>query len=53
MVPAESNCMRFAEAFEKAGGHIRMWRDNKRGHHPHGLEPGEGSVFVNFFNSAK
>ena len=53
VVPAESNCMRFAEAFEKAGGHIRMWRDNKRGHHPHGLEPNESSVFLNFFNSAK
>lgn len=53
VVPAESNCMRFAEAFEKAGGHIRMWRDNKRGHHPHGLEPNESNVFLNFFNSAK
>ena len=53
VVPAESNCMRFADAFEKAGGRILMWRDNKRGHHPHGLEPGEGIVFVNFFNAAK
>jgi pimeloyl-ACP methyl ester carboxylesterase len=53
VVPAESNCLRFATAFEKAGGHIKLWRDNKRGHHPHGLEPGEGDVFVNFFNSAK
>jgi pimeloyl-ACP methyl ester carboxylesterase len=53
VVPAESNCMRFAEAFEKAGGHILMWRDNKRGHHPHGLEPNESNVFLNFFNSAK
>lgn len=52
VVPAESNCMKFAEAFEKAGGHIKMWRDNLRGHHPHGLEPGEGIVFVNFFNNA-
>lgn len=53
VVPAESNCLRFAEAFEKAGGHLRLWRDNLRGHHPHGLEPGEGAVFVNFFNNAK
>ncbi len=53
VVPAESNCLRFAEAFEKAGGHLRLWRDNLRGHHPHGLEPGEGTVFVNFFNNAK
>ena len=53
VVPAESNCLRFAEAFEKSGGHLRLWRDNLRGHHPHGLEPGEGAVFVNFFNNAK
>ena len=53
VVPAESNCLRFADAFEKAGGHLKLWRDNLRGHHPHGLESGEGSVFVNFFNSAK
>ena len=53
VVPAESNCLRFAEAFEKAGGHLRLWRDNLRGHHPHGLEPGSGAVFVNFFNKAK
>jgi pimeloyl-ACP methyl ester carboxylesterase len=50
-VPAESNCIRFAKNFEKAGGHIRMWRDNKRGHHPHGLEPNEANVFVNFFKA--
>ena len=53
VVPAESNCLRFADAFEKAGGHLKLWRDNLRGHHPHGLEPGEGTVFVNFFNNAK
>lgn len=53
VVPAESNCLRFAAEFEKAGGHLKLWRDNLRGHHPHGLEPGEGGVFVNFFNKAK
>lgn len=53
VVPAESNCLRFADAFEKAGGHLKLWRDNLRGHHPHGLELGEGVVFVNFFNNAK
>ena len=53
VVPAESNCLRFASAYEKAGGHLKLWRDNLRGHHPHGLEPGEGRVFVNFFNAAK
>ena len=53
IVPAEPNCLRFAEAFEKAGGHLLLWRDNLRGHHPHGLRPGECAVFVNFFNSAK
>ena len=53
VVPAESNCLRFAAAYEKAGGHLRLWRDNLRGHHPHGMEPGEGQAFVNFFNAAK
>ena len=53
VVPAESNCLRFAAAYEKAGGHLRLWRDNLRGHHPHGLEPGEGRAFVNFFNAAR
>ena len=53
VVPAESNSLRFADAFEKAGGHLKLWRDNLRGHHPHGLAPGEGSVFVNFFNGVK
>ena len=53
VVPAESNCLRFADAFEKAGGHLKLWRDNHRGHHPHGLGPGEGVVFVNFFNNAE
>ena len=53
VVPAESNCLRFATAYEKAGGHLKLWRDNLRGHHPHGLEPGEGQVFVHFFNTAK
>ena len=43
----------YADAFEAAGGHLRLWRDSLRGHHPHGLEPGEGAVFVNFFNNAK
>lgn len=52
IVPPESNCLRFADAFEKAGGHLKLWRDNLRRHHPHGLEIGEGEVFVNFFNKA-
>ena len=49
VVPPESNCLRFAAAFEKAGGHLKLWRDSRRGHHPHGLEPDEQQVFVNFF----
>ena len=53
VVPAEANCLRFATAYEKAGGHLKLWRDNRRGHHPHGLEPGEGRVFVNFFNAGR
>ena len=53
VVPAGQNCLRFAESFEKAGGHLMLWRDNLRGHHPHGLPPGNGIVFVNFFNNAK
>ena len=48
-VPPEKNILRFAEAFEKAGGHLKLWRDNRRGHHPHGLEKDEQQVFVNFF----
>ena len=51
-VPPERNILRFAEAFEKAGGHLKLWRDNRRGHHPHGLEKDEQQVFVNFFNAA-
>ena len=49
VVPPKDNCLRFAEAYEKAGGHLKLWRDNLRGHHPHGLEPDEQQVFVNFF----
>ena len=49
VVPPESNCLRFADAYERAGGHLKLWRDNRRGHHPHGLEPTERQVFVNFF----
>ena len=52
VVPPEKNCLRFAEAYEKAGGHLKLWRDNLRGHHPHGLEPNEQQVFVNFFKAA-
>ena len=52
-VPPQSNCLRFAEAYERAGGHLRLWRDNLRGHHPHGLEPGEQGVIVNFFTDKK
>ena len=52
VVPAEKNILRFAAEFEKAGGHLKLWRDNRRGHHPHGLDKGEQQVFVNFFNVA-
>ena len=52
-VPPEANCLRFAEAYERAGGHLKLWRDNRRGHHPHGLEPNEQSVIVNFFSDWK
>ena len=52
VVPAEKNILRFADDFEKAGGHLKLWRDNRRGHHPHGLDLGEQRVFVNFFNGA-
>ena len=52
VVPAEKNILRFAAEFEKAGGHLKLWRDNRRGHHPHGLDKGEQQVFVNFFNAA-
>jgi len=52
VVPAEKNILRFADAFEKAGGALWLWRENRRGHHPHGLDLGEQQVFVNFFNKA-
>lgn len=52
VVPAEKNILRFADAFEKNGGTLRLWRENKRGHHPHGPDLGEQQVLVNFFNQA-
>lgn len=52
VVPPEKNILRFADAFERAGGHLKLWRDSCRNHHPHGLEKDEQQIFVNFFNSA-
>ena len=51
-VPPERNCLRFAPRFEAAGGELTLIRRSEFGHHPHGLEPNESAVFVNFFNRA-
>ena len=52
VVPPEKNCMRFADAFEKAGGDLMIERRGRYGHHPHGVEPNEVQRIVNFFNRA-
>ena len=50
VVPPEKNCMKFAVAFEKAGGDLMIERRAKYGHHPHGVEPNEVQRLVNFFD---
>ena len=50
VVPPEKNCMKFAAAFEKAGGDLMIERRAKYGHHPHGVEPAEVQRLVNFFD---
>ena len=50
VVPPEQNCMKFAVAFEKAGGDLMIERRGRYGHHPHGVEPNEVQRLVNFFN---
>jgi len=52
VVPPEKNCMKFAAAFEKAGGDLMIERRSRYGHHPHGVEPNEVQRIVNFFNRA-
>ena len=52
VVPPESNCLKFAAAFEKAGGDLMIERRGRYGHHPHGVEPNEVQRLVNFFNRA-
>ena len=52
VVPAEKNCMKFAAAFEKAGGDLMIERRAKYGHHPHGVELNEVQRIVNFFDRA-
>ena len=52
VVPPESNCMKFAVAFEKAGGNLMIERRGLYGHHPHGVEPNEVQRLVNFFDRA-
>ena len=50
VVPPEKNCMKFAAAFEKAGGNLMIERRGTYGHHPHGVEPNEVQRLVNFFD---
>ena len=52
VVPPELNCLRFADAFEKAGGDLMIERRGRYGHHPHGVEPNEVQRLVNFFDRA-
>ena len=52
VVPPEANCMKFAAAFEKAGGDLMIERRGRYGHHPHGVEPNEVQRLVNFFDRA-
>ena len=52
VVPPESNCLKFAVAFEKAGGDLMIERRGRYGHHPHGVEPNEVQRLVNFFDRA-
>jgi len=48
----EKNCLKFAAAFEKAGGDLMIERRGMYGHHPHGVEPNEVQRIVNFFDRA-
>ena len=50
VVPPERNCLKFAAAFEQAGGDLMIERRAKYGHHPHGVEPSEVQRLVNFFD---
>lgn len=49
-VPPERNCIKFAAAFEKAGGDLTIERRATYGHHPHGVEPNEVQRIVNLFD---
>lgn len=51
-VPPERNCLVFAPRFEAAGGELTLVRRSTFDHHPHGLEPNETPLIVNFFNRA-
>ncbi|MDD4026112.1 MAG: alpha/beta fold hydrolase [Kiritimatiellae bacterium] len=51
VVPPQSNCIRFAEAFKAAGGKPDKLKVIARGayaHHPHGVEESENTI-VDFF----
>lgn len=51
-VPPERNCLVFAPRFEAAGGELTLVRRGTFDHHPHGLEPNETALIINFFNRA-
>lgn len=52
VVPPEKNIERFAPVFEANGGDLKIMKRGRFGHHPHGLEPNEANLIVNFFDAA-
>ena len=48
-VPSQLNSEAFARRFKAAGGEIDVWRENGRGHHPHGFPPERINEIVDFF----
>ena len=52
VVPPEKNIERFAPVFEANGGVLTIMKRGIFGHHPHGLDPSETGLIVNFFENA-
>ncbi|MBO7683550.1 MAG: alpha/beta fold hydrolase [Kiritimatiellae bacterium] len=49
VVPPAANCEPFAARFRKSGGRIDVIRRDGYGHHPHGVDPAEAGVLLDFF----
>ena len=52
VVPPKDNIERFAPVFEANGGNLTLMKRGTFGHHPHGLDPSEAGLIVNFFDTA-